>query len=53
VEKLKSAETRFSAVLAALPEHEPDEAAAQRAKRARRKLGIPRKQGRPKKTGQE
>ena len=53
VKKLKSAETRFSALLDVLPEDGPDEAAAQRAKRARRKLGISRKPGRPKETGQE
>lgn len=30
-----------------------DEASAERAKRARKKLGVPRRAGRPKKTGQE
>jgi hypothetical protein len=53
VKKLKSAETRFSALLDVLPEDGPDEAAAQRAKRARRMLGISRGPGRPKKNGQE
>ena len=46
-------ETRFSALLDVLPEDGPDEAAAQRAKRARRELGISRKRGRPKENGQE
>jgi hypothetical protein len=53
VKKLRSAETRFSALLDLLPEDGPDEAATQRAKRARKKLGNPRKRGRPKKNGQE
>ena len=52
VKLLKSAETR--GLLDALPEDgKPDEASAQRGKRARRKLGISRKGRRPKKTGQK
>jgi hypothetical protein len=46
-------ETRFSALLDVLPEDGPDEASVQRAKRARKELGYPRKRGRPKKNGQE
>jgi hypothetical protein len=45
--------TRCSALVDVLPENGPDEASAQRAKRARRKLGISRKRGRPKENGQE
>jgi hypothetical protein len=45
--------TRCSALLDVLPEDGPDEAAMQRAKRARRELGISRKRGRPKENGQE
>jgi hypothetical protein len=46
-------ETRFSALLEVPPEDGADEASAQRVKRARRKLGISRKRGRPKENGQE